>query len=61
VVESADGRPTDQSYAVVKDLSTRLDTELARLDAVVRADLPALNKLVAGKKLEPVKDAPAGQ
>ena len=30
VVESADGRPTEQSYTVFKDLSGRLDVELAQ-------------------------------
>jgi photosystem II stability/assembly factor-like uncharacterized protein len=35
VVESADARPTDQSYAVFKDLSARLDEQLAKLDALL--------------------------
>ena len=38
-----------------KELSARLDAELARLDAVVKADLPAFNKEIAKKKLEAVK------
>ena len=56
VVESGDGKPTDQSYAVFKDLSERLDKQVAALDALVKTDLPALNKALAGKKLEPIKD-----
>ena len=44
IVESGDGRPTDQSYAVFKDLSARLDRELGRLDALVKSDLPALER-----------------
>jgi hypothetical protein len=55
VVESADARPTDQSYQVFKDLSARLDAQIARLDAVLKTDLPAFNKLLAGRKLEAVK------
>jgi photosystem II stability/assembly factor-like uncharacterized protein len=55
VIESADGRPTEQSYAVFKDLSARLDTELARLEAVQATDLTAFNKLVVAAKLPPVK------
>jgi len=55
VVESADGRPTEQSYAVFKDLSARLDAELARLEAVQATDLAAFNKLAAAAKLPPVK------
>ena len=51
-VESGDARPTDQSYAVFKDLSARLDKELARLDALVKSDLVALNRLLAQLKLE---------
>ena len=47
IVESGDARPTDQSYAVFKDLSARLDKELARLDALVKSDLVALNRLLA--------------
>ena len=39
IVESGDYRPTDQSYAVFKELSGRLDKELARLDALVKTDL----------------------
>ena len=62
LVESGDAKPTDQSYAVFKDLSARLDKELARLEAVVKADVPGFNSLLTGLKLEPIKDGvpPAG-
>jgi photosystem II stability/assembly factor-like uncharacterized protein len=43
VVENGDVKPTDQAQAMFKDLSSRLDKELARLDALVKAELPALN------------------
>jgi photosystem II stability/assembly factor-like uncharacterized protein len=56
VVEGGDARPTDQAIAMFKDLSSRLDKELARLDAVVKSDLAATNALVAQLKLEPIKD-----
>ncbi|HEX6973619.1 MAG TPA: hypothetical protein VF147_04420, partial [Vicinamibacterales bacterium] len=56
VVESGDNKPTDQSYAVFKDLSERLDKQIGALDALVKAELPALNKSLAGKKLDPIKD-----
>ncbi len=39
IVESGDAKPTDQSYAVFKDLSARLDKELARLDALTKTEL----------------------
>ena len=54
LVELGDNRPTDQAYAVFKDLSERLDKQLGALDAVINTDLPPFNKLLAGKKLAPV-------
>jgi hypothetical protein len=55
LVESGDYKPTDQAYAVFKELSGRLDTELGRLDAVVKTDLPAFNTKLAQQKLEPIR------
>ncbi len=57
IVESGDYKPTDQSYAVFKDLSSRLDRQFASLDLIVKTDLAAFNKLLVGKKLAAVKDA----
>jgi len=54
VVESADARPTDQSYAVFKELSSRLDAELARLDALLATDVPGFNTLLARRKIAPL-------
>ena len=59
-VESGDARPTDQSYAVFKELSGHLDKQLARLDAFVSTELPALNKLLAEHQLEPIEDDSSG-
>jgi photosystem II stability/assembly factor-like uncharacterized protein len=56
VVEGGDARPTDQSYAVFKTLSARLDAEIARLEAAVASDLAALNKRLTAAGQEPVKD-----
>jgi hypothetical protein len=56
IVESGDARPTDQSYAVFKELSARLGTELARLDGIARTDLAGFNKMLIRLKLEPIKD-----
>jgi hypothetical protein len=56
LVEIGDHKPTDQSYAVFKDLSSRLARQLAELESLAKADLAAFNKLLAAKKLEPVKD-----
>jgi photosystem II stability/assembly factor-like uncharacterized protein len=56
LVESGDARPTDQSYAVFKELSDRLDAEIARLQQLLRTELPAFNRLLQQRRLEPVKD-----
>jgi hypothetical protein len=50
VVESADARPTDQSYEVFKYLSDKADVEVEKLKAVLEKDLPAFNALC--RKLE---------
>jgi hypothetical protein len=54
IVEAGDYRPTDQSYAVFKDLSAQLDAQFAKLDALVKVDLAAFNAMLARKKLPPV-------
>jgi len=53
-VEGGDSKPTDQSYAVFKDLSGRLDKEMARLETILKGDVAALNTLLAGAKLPPI-------
>jgi photosystem II stability/assembly factor-like uncharacterized protein len=55
VVESADGRPTEQSEAALRDLSARLAAELSKLDAVLAGDLGAFNRLAMAARLAPVK------
>jgi len=45
VVESADGRPTDQAYEALEELSRRLQAELARVAAIEKTDLPAFHAL----------------
>jgi photosystem II stability/assembly factor-like uncharacterized protein len=54
-VESGDYRPTDQALAVFKELSGRLDRELARLDGLVKTDLAAFNTLLERAGLAVVK------
>jgi hypothetical protein len=58
LVEVGDYKPTDQSYVVFKDLSDRLDQQFGQLDSVFSIDLATFNKLLARKKLQPVKDTP---
>jgi len=57
LVEIGDSKPTDQSYAVFKELSSRLDKQFGQLDSVFSIDLVNFNKLLQRKKIEPVKDA----
>jgi photosystem II stability/assembly factor-like uncharacterized protein len=56
VVESGDSRPTDQSYAVFKELSGRLDTQLTRLETILKTDVAAFNATLSAAKL-PAIDA----
>jgi photosystem II stability/assembly factor-like uncharacterized protein len=58
IVEGGDARPTEQSYAVFKDLSGRLDTQLTRLEGFLKTELQAFNKLLVAQQLEPIKDEP---
>ena len=55
IVESGDGKPTQPSYEVFKLLDGQLAEQLARLDAIVKNDISALNKDLVKKKLEVVK------
>jgi hypothetical protein len=43
VIETGDYRPTDQDYAVFKELSARLDEIKARLDGILKSDLAQFN------------------
>ncbi|HEX2189951.1 MAG TPA: hypothetical protein VHG51_13685 [Longimicrobiaceae bacterium] len=54
VVESAESRPTDQTYTVFRELSGRLDEQLARLREVVAADVAGFNQLLRSKRLRPI-------
>ena len=55
-VESGDSRPTDQAYLVFKELAARLDKQLARLEGMLKTELPAFNALLAGLALPGVED-----
>jgi photosystem II stability/assembly factor-like uncharacterized protein len=54
IVEAGDYRPTDQSYAVFKELSAQLDKAFRKLDGIVKDDLETFNQQIAKKKLPPV-------
>ena len=54
-VDTGDSRPTDQDYAVLKELTARLNEILTRLNGVVSGDLGSFNQGLAAKHVEPVK------
>jgi photosystem II stability/assembly factor-like uncharacterized protein len=50
-VEHGDGKPTASSYDVFNLLTKSLNQEQAKLDQVLKTDLPAVNKLLTGRQL----------
>jgi len=54
-IERGDGKPTAASYEVFKLLSDRLAEQKTKLDAALKTDLPAVNKLLADRQLEALK------
>ncbi|HVC19169.1 MAG TPA: hypothetical protein VNE16_03760 [Vicinamibacterales bacterium] len=58
IVESADARPTDQSYTIFKQETATLDGYMSTLHSLLGTDLPAFNKLLAAHGLAPVAAKP---
>ena len=58
VVESADTRPTDQSYEIYNMLSAKIDEQMKKLDTTVQKDLPQVNQMLQRQKLAPIKAEP---
>ena len=54
MVDSGDGKPTEQSYSVYRQLSVRLDAEQARLQALIARDLAAFNAQLARIRKTPI-------
>ncbi|MCC7034025.1 MAG: glycosyl hydrolase [Acidobacteria bacterium] len=54
IIESADHRPTQQTYEVFEELSKALDAELQKKDATLKTDLPRLNAAFQREKIEAV-------
>ena len=46
VVASGDTAPTRQARQVFEEFSTRLDTQLQRLQEIIETDVAAFNKLI---------------
>jgi hypothetical protein len=51
---SGDFAPTEQSYAVKKELTAQIDAELAKLKNVMSTDVPAFNELIKSKNVPAV-------
>ena len=55
IVESADVRPTEQTYSMFRTLSNRLDEQLGKLDSTIAGKMPAVNQQLQRQKLDPIK------
>jgi hypothetical protein len=53
-VDTGNARPTDQDYAVFRELSERLAEILARLRKCLTVDLEQLNETLKSRRLEPI-------
>jgi hypothetical protein len=54
VIESADNKPTDQSYTVFQELSKQLDAEMQRLKSTLSTELPRVNAVLQREKITPI-------
>jgi hypothetical protein len=58
IVESADVKPTEQTYSMFRTLSNRLDEQLGKLDSTINGKMPAANQQLQRQKLDPIKREP---
>jgi photosystem II stability/assembly factor-like uncharacterized protein len=54
VIESVDGRPTDQTSQVFDELNAQLQTQLQKLRTTVGTDVPSFNQLIASHGQAPI-------
>jgi hypothetical protein len=54
VIESADAKPTDQTYAAFKELSDELQAQLDRLNQATTSDVEAINTQLQRRKIAPL-------
>jgi hypothetical protein len=54
VIESADHRPTDQTYEVFKELSGELEKQLQQMQSTLKTELPRLNAALKREKIAEV-------
>ena len=55
VVEESDSAPTEQTYAVFKDLNAQLQVQLAKLAAIDSSEISAFNTLVRQQDIPAIK------
>ena len=55
VVQSADGRPTEQSYDVDKVLTVELNKDLTKLRSTINANLPRINTMLKAAGLKEIE------
>jgi photosystem II stability/assembly factor-like uncharacterized protein len=54
VAGGSDSAPTEQTYAVFEELVGKIDAQLKKLEAAMRTDLPAFNKIVRDQDIPAV-------
>ena len=54
IIESADHRPTDQTYEVFKELSAELEKQLQQMNVTLKAEVPRLNAALRREKVDAV-------
>jgi hypothetical protein len=54
IIESADHKPTDQTYEVFKELSTELEKQLQEMRTTEKTEVPRLNAALKREKVDPV-------
>jgi photosystem II stability/assembly factor-like uncharacterized protein len=55
VIQSSDGRPTEQSYGVDKVLTSELNKDLTKLRATINANLPRINAMLRAAGLKEIE------
>lgn len=54
IIESADSKPTDQSYEVFKNLSSELDAQLQKMNGTLKSEVQRVNAAFQREKIAPV-------
>jgi hypothetical protein len=58
-VTQSDTAPTEQSYAVFKELSAQLQTQLDKLQQINASDVTAFNRMVREQNIPAITVSPA--